>query len=56
MRYRPQDKKILMSLTPTRLGNMCAQMRQFLDPTGGLWKEAALAGDQGDIIDAMRKK
>ena len=23
--------------TPTRFGNMCGQMRQFLDATGGLW-------------------
>ncbi|MGK2943714.1 MAG: NAD(P)H:quinone oxidoreductase, partial [Desulfuromonadales bacterium] len=23
--------------TPTRFGNMCAQMRNFLDQTGGLW-------------------
>jgi len=23
--------------TPTRFGNMCGQMRQFLDATGALW-------------------
>lgn len=23
--------------TPTRFGNMCVQMRNFLDQTGGLW-------------------
>ena len=25
--------------TPTRFGNMCAQMRNFLDQTGKLWME-----------------
>ena len=24
--------------TPTRFGNMCGQMRQFFDATGGIWK------------------
>ncbi|MCK5236598.1 MAG: NAD(P)H-dependent oxidoreductase, partial [Deltaproteobacteria bacterium] len=28
--------------TPTRFGNMCGQMRQFLDSTGGLWMDGAL--------------
>jgi NAD(P)H dehydrogenase (quinone) len=28
--------------TPTRFGNMCGQMRQFLDSTGGLWMSGAL--------------
>ena len=28
--------------TPTRFGNMCGQMRQFLDATGGLWAKGAL--------------
>ena len=27
--------------TPTRFGNMCGQMRQFLDATGGLWAKGA---------------
>lgn len=36
--------------TPTRFGNMCGQMRQFLDATGGLWKEAALAGKVGSVF------
>ena len=30
--------------TPTRFGNMCGQMRQFLDATGGLWAKGALVG------------
>ncbi|MBF0481310.1 MAG: NAD(P)H:quinone oxidoreductase [Desulfovibrionaceae bacterium] len=28
--------------TPTRFGNMCGQMRQFLDATGSLWMSGAL--------------
>src|SRR5262249_16512523 len=30
--------------TPTRFGNMCAQMRNFLDQTGGLWVKGSLVG------------
>ena len=30
--------------TPTRFGNMAAQMRNFLDQTGGLWFTRALVG------------
>ena len=33
--------------TPTRFGNMCAQMRNFLDQTGGLWMKGALVGKVG---------
>jgi len=27
--------------TPTRFGNMCAQMKQFIDATGSLWAKGA---------------
>src|SRR3990167_3099956 len=30
--------------TPTRFGNMCGQMRQFLDATGQLWVKGSLVG------------
>lgn len=30
--------------SPTRFGNMAAQMRNFLDRTGGLWARGALVG------------
>jgi NAD(P)H dehydrogenase (quinone) len=30
--------------SPTRFGNMSAQLRQFLDQTGGLWQKSALIG------------
>jgi len=36
--------------TPTRFGNMCAQMRAFLDGTGGLWASGALAGKVGSVF------
>ncbi|EQB40334.1 NAD(P)H quinone oxidoreductase [Sulfurimonas hongkongensis] len=36
--------------TPTRFGNMCAQMRQFLDATGGLWAKGALVGKVGSVF------
>ncbi|MDD5400180.1 MAG: NAD(P)H:quinone oxidoreductase [Sulfurimonas sp.] len=36
--------------TPTRFGNMCAQMRQFLDATGQLWMRGALVGKVGSVI------
>ena len=36
--------------TPTRFGNMCGQMRQFLDATGGLWLSGALVGKVGSVF------
>ena len=36
--------------TPTRFGNMCAQMRNFLDQTGALWATGALAGKVGSVF------
>ena len=36
--------------TPTRFGNMCGQMRQFLDATGKLWGNGALVGKVGSVI------
>lgn len=36
--------------TPTRFGNMCAQMRQFLDATGKLWLSGALVGKVGSVF------
>src|SRR3972149_3765767 len=35
---------------PTRFGNMCAQMRNFLDQTGGLWARDALVGKVGSVF------
>lgn len=36
--------------TPTRFGNMAAQMRNFLDQTGGLWFEKKLVGKIGSAF------
>lgn len=36
--------------TPTRFGNMCAQMRNFLDQTGGLWANGGLVGKVGSVF------
>ena len=35
---------------PTRFGNMCAQMRNFLDRTGQLWQKGALVGKVGSVF------
>jgi len=36
--------------TPTRFGNMCGQMRQFLDATGPLWAKGMLVGKVGSVF------
>jgi len=36
--------------TPTRFGNMAAQMRNFLDQTGGLWAKGTLIGKIGSVF------
>ncbi|MBF0200175.1 MAG: NAD(P)H:quinone oxidoreductase [Desulfamplus sp.] len=36
--------------TPTRFGNMCSQMRNFLDQTGGLWVAGKLVGKVGSVF------
>ncbi len=36
--------------TPTRFGNMAAQMKTFLDATGGLWAKGALVGKVGGVF------
>jgi NAD(P)H dehydrogenase (quinone) len=35
---------------PTRFGNMPAQMKNFLDQTGGLWAKGALIGKVGSVF------
>jgi NAD(P)H dehydrogenase (quinone) len=35
---------------PTRFGGAAAQMRQFLDATGGLWAKGALVGKVGSVF------
>ena len=36
--------------TPTRFGNMCGQMKQFLDGTGQLWTKGSLVGKPGSVF------
>lgn len=36
--------------TPTRFGNMCAQMRNFLDQTGRLWLNGSLIGKIASVF------
>jgi NAD(P)H dehydrogenase (quinone) len=36
--------------TPTRYGNVCAQMQNFLDQTGKLWATGALVGKVGSVF------
>jgi NAD(P)H:quinone oxidoreductase type IV len=44
------DADAIIFGAPTRFGNMCAQMRNFLDQTGGLWAEGALIGKVGSVF------
>ena len=36
--------------TPTRFGNMAAQMKNFLDQTGGIWFQGKLVGKVGSVF------
>lgn len=36
--------------SPTRYGNMCAQLKQYLDKTGQLWVEGALIGKPAGVF------
>ena len=44
------DADAILFGTPTRFGNMAAQMRNFLDQTGGLWMQGALVGKVGSVF------
>jgi len=44
------DADALIFGTPTRFGNMCSQMRNFLDQTGALWVQGALIGKVGSVF------
>ena len=50
---RPEDLEgadAIIFGVPSRFGNMCAQMRNFLDQTGGLWGQGALVGKVGSVF------
>lgn len=44
------DADAIIFGTPTRFGNMAAQMRNFLDQTGPLWMKGALIGKVGSVF------
>lgn len=41
---------------PTRFGNMCAQMRNFLDQTGPLFAENSLVGKVGSVFTCSQSQ
>ena len=44
------DADAIIFGTPTRFGNMCSQMRNFLYQTVGLWLQGALIGKVGSVF------
>ncbi|HEY9447063.1 MAG TPA: NAD(P)H:quinone oxidoreductase [Burkholderiales bacterium] len=44
------DADAIIFGTGTRFGNMTAQMRNFLDQTGGLWMNGSLVGKVGSVF------
>lgn len=44
------DYDAILFGTPTRFGNMCGQMRTFLDQTGGQWVKGALIGKLASVF------
>lgn len=44
------DADAIIFGTPTRFGNMCGQMRQYLDASGGLWQKGTLVGKVGSVF------
>jgi NAD(P)H:quinone oxidoreductase type IV len=45
-----RDADAIIFGTPTRFGNMAAQMRNFLDQTGGLWMQGTLINKIGSVF------
>jgi NAD(P)H dehydrogenase (quinone) len=45
----PEYDAIILGV-PTRFGNMPAQMKNFLDQTGGLWAQGKLVGKVGSVF------
>jgi NAD(P)H dehydrogenase (quinone) len=44
------DYDAVLFATPTRYGMMAAQMKNFIDQTGGLWMKGALVGKVGSVM------
>jgi NAD(P)H dehydrogenase (quinone) len=47
----PEYDAIILGV-PTRFGNMPAQMKNFLDQTGGLWAQGKLIGKVGSVFSS----
>lgn len=47
-----KDADAIIFGTPTRFGNMCAQMRNFLDQTGGVWMKGELIGKIASVFSS----
>lgn len=45
-----EDYDAVIFGTPTRYGNMCGQMRVFMDGTGPLWSKNALVGKVASVL------
>ena len=45
-----EDYDAIVVGTPTRFGNMCSQMRNFFDQTGGQWAQGKLIGKVGSVF------
>ena len=45
-----EDADAIIFGTPTRFGNMCAQMRNFLDRTTKMWLSGSLIGKVGSVF------
>lgn len=42
--------------TPTRFGNMCAQMRNFWDQTGGVWMKGSIIGKPAAVFTSSNSQ
>jgi NAD(P)H dehydrogenase (quinone) len=47
------DADAIIFGTPTRFGNMCSQMRNFLDQCGGHWARGALINKIGSVFASV---
>jgi len=45
-----EDADAVIFGSPTRFGSVAAQMRQFMDATGGLWAKGSMVGKVGGVF------
>lgn len=51
-----EEADVILFGTPTRYGMMAAQMKQFIDQTGGLWVRGALIGKLGGVFGSTNSQ